>query len=91
MAASTRLTYLKRVYKKVYLKEWHLIEQGLYKLKLEEAKKDSILGEAEITYTLAVDPIDNPAYLSPLTNPFIFSSFLILPDLFSSNTPIPFL
>ena len=41
MAASTRLTYLKRVYKKVYLKEWRLIEQGLRKLKLEEAKKDS--------------------------------------------------
>jgi hypothetical protein len=38
-----------------------------------------------------VDPIDNPARLSPLTNPFIFSSFLILPNLFSSNTPIPFL
>jgi hypothetical protein len=38
-----------------------------------------------------VDPIDNLAHLSPLTNPFIFSLFLILPNLFSSNTPIPFL
>ena len=91
MAASARLTCLKKVYKKVYSKEWRLIEQGLYKLKLEEAKKDSNLGEAEITYTLVVDPVDNLAYLLPLTNPFIFSSFLILPNLFSSNTPIPFL
>ena len=41
MAASTRLTYLKRVYKKVRLKEWRFTKQGLYKLKLEEAKKDS--------------------------------------------------
>jgi hypothetical protein len=39
----------------------------------------------------AVDPIDDLARLSPLTNPFIFSSFLILPNLFSSNIPIPFL
>ena len=39
----------------------------------------------------AVDPLDNPAYLLPLTNPFIFGSFLILPNPFSFNTPIPFL
>jgi hypothetical protein len=52
---------------------------------------DSVLGEAEIVYTPVVDPIDDPARLSPLTNPFVFSSFLILPNLFSSNTPIPFL
>ena len=73
------------------LKEWRLIEQGLYKLKLEKAKKDSVLEEAEITYTPAVDPVDNLARLLPLTNSFIFNSFLILPNLFSSNIPIPFL
>jgi len=38
-----------------------------------------------------VDPLDNLAYLLPLTNPFIFSSFLILPNPFFFNTPIPFL
>ena len=91
MAASTYLTCLKRVCKKVRFKEWRLIEQGLYKLKLEEAKKGSNPREAETTYTLVVDPIDNPARLLPLTNSFIFSFFLILPNLFSSNTPIPFL
>ncbi len=52
---------------------------------------DSNLGEAEIARTPVVDPLDNPAYLLPLTNPFIFGSFSILPNLFSSNTPIPFL
>ena len=72
-------------------KELHLIEQGLYKLKAKTAKIDSNYKEAEIAYTLIVDPINNLAYLSPLTNPFIFSFFLILPNLFSINTPIPFL
>jgi hypothetical protein len=52
---------------------------------------DFIQEEAEIVYIPVVDPIDNPARLSPLTNPFIFSSFSIIPNLFSSNTPIPFL
>jgi hypothetical protein len=91
MAASTRLTCLKKVYKKVRLKEWRLAEQGLYKLKAKEAKMDSVQEEAETACTLVVDPVDNPARLLPSTNPFIFSSFLIIPNLFSSNTPIPFL
>ena len=52
---------------------------------------DSIPEEAEIVYTLVVVSFNNLAYLLPLTNPFIFSSFLILSNLFSSNTPIPFL
>ena len=52
---------------------------------------DSNLEEAEITYTPVVDPVDNLAYLLPLINPFVFSSFLMLPNPFSSNTPVPFL
>ena len=72
-------------------KELKLAKQGLRKLKAKKAKTDSNLKEAETTCTPVVDPINNPACLSPLTNPFIFSSFLILPNLFSSNTPIPFL
>jgi hypothetical protein len=72
-------------------KELKLAKQGLLKLKAKEAKKDSILEEVEIVYILVVDPLDNLAYLSPLTNPFIFSSFLILPNLFSYNISIPFL
>jgi hypothetical protein len=42
MAVSTRLTRLKKVCKKVRLKEWRLTKQGLRKLKLEEAKIDSV-------------------------------------------------
>ena len=72
-------------------KKFRLAKQGLYKLKAKEAKIDSILEEAEIVYILVVVLPSNPACLLPLTNPFIFSSFLILPKLFFSNTPIPFL
>ena len=82
---------LKKVCKKVRSKELKLTKQGLRKLKAKEAKTDSSLEEAETTYMLVVDPVDNPARLLPLTNPFIFSSFLMLPNLFSSNTPVPFL
>ena len=52
---------------------------------------DSVLEEAETVYILVVVSSNNLAHLLPLTNPFIFSSFSILPNLFSSNTPIPFL
>ena len=72
-------------------KELKLAKQGLRKLKAKEAKIDSNLEEAETTYTPIVDPVDNPARLSPLTNPFIFSFFLMLPNPFSFNTPVPFL
>ena len=61
------------------------------KLKAKEAKIDSVLKEAETVYILVVVSSNNPAYLLPLVNPFIFNSFLILPNPFSSNTPIPFL
>jgi hypothetical protein len=52
---------------------------------------DFVQEEAETARTPVVDPVDDPARLSPSTNPFIFSSFLIIPNPFSSNTPIPFL
>jgi len=52
---------------------------------------DSVPEAVETIYTLIVVSSNNLAYLLPLTNPFIFSSFLILPNPFSSNTPIPFL
>ena len=52
---------------------------------------DSVLEEAETVYTLVVVSFNNLAPLLPLTNPFIFNSFSILPNPFSSNTPIPFL
>ena len=52
---------------------------------------DSVLEEAETVYILVVVSLDNLACLLPLTNYFIFSSFSILPNLFFSNTSIPFL
>ena len=72
--------------KKVRFKEWKLIQQGL--LELGNKKTDSLLIEREITLnTLVGAPLR-----SPLSNLFFGDSFLlILPDLFSSNTPIPFL
>jgi hypothetical protein len=91
MAASAWLTYLEKVRKKVRLKEWRLAEQGLRKLKAEEAKTDFVQEEAETARTPVVDPVDNPARLLPLTDPFVFSSFLVIPNPFSSNTPVPFL
>jgi hypothetical protein len=84
------LLRLKKVHKKVRSKELKLAKQGLCELKAEEAKMDSVQEEAETVRTPVVDPVDNPARLSPSANPFIFSSFSILPNPFSSNTPIPF-
>ena len=81
----------KKGYKKGCFKEWRFIKQGLQELEAKEAKIDSALEVAETVYTLVVVSSTNPAYLLPLTNSFIFSSFLILPNPFSSNTPIPFL
>ena len=52
---------------------------------------DSIPEAAETVYILVVVSSNNLACLLPLANPFIFSSFLLLPNLFSFNTPIPFL
>ena len=52
---------------------------------------DSVPEVAEIVYILVVVSSNNLAYLLPLANSFIFSSFLILPNQFSSNTLIPFL
>ena len=42
MAASAYIFYLKQIYKKVRFKEWRFAKQGLYKLKAEEAKMDSV-------------------------------------------------
>ena len=59
--------------------------------KLEVDKKREFV--AEIVYTVKVGSFNtfNP-YLLPLADSFNFNfSFLILPDVISNNTPIPFL
>ena len=38
MSASVYLTCLKKLHKKIYSKEYHLMEQSLHELETEEAK-----------------------------------------------------
>ena len=65
------------------------MEQGLRKLKAKE-KNESEVETADIA---KVESFNAPSpHLSPLTDPFAFNfSFLILPNIISNNTPIPFL
>ena len=64
----------------VYLKELYLAEQGACKLEKEEAK--ALSTRVVASPDLLIVP------LSPLADPFLFnSSFSLLPDLISYNTP----
>ena len=65
------------------------MEQGLYKLEVDKKKKSIV----EIVYTAVVASFNIPDfYLLPLANSFNFNfAFLILPDVISNNTPVPFL
>ena len=59
------------------------------KLKAKEKKKSKV----EIAYIAEIGSINTPNFcLSPLSSLFNFNfSFSILPDVISSNIPIPFL
>ena len=59
------------------------------KLKIDKKKKSKM----EIAYIAKVEFINTPnPYLLPLSGSFNFNlSFLILPDIISNNTPIPFI
>jgi len=82
-AAYVCLVCLKKVYKKVQLKEFHLVEQGL--CKLESEKRDSSLKDPEtVLYSPAVGSL--LALRSPLANLLFNPSFSLLPDLISFNT-----
>ena len=65
------------------------MEQGLRELKAKE-KKES---EVEIAYIIEVGSINaSNSYLLPLFGSFDFDfSFLILLNIISNNTPVPFL
>ena len=70
-------------------KEYCLVKQGLCELKAKKKKKFKV----EITYIIEVGSVNtsNP-HLLPLFSSFDFDfSFLILPDVISSNTPVLFL
>jgi hypothetical protein len=61
----------------------------LCELKVDKKKKSKI----EIAYIVAVGSFNIPnPYLLPLSGSFDFDfSFLILPNVISDNTPVPFL
>jgi hypothetical protein len=60
------------------------VEQGLYKLKADKQKELNIIEVKSLAILIA--------YQLPLADFFVFNPFfLILPDLFNSNTPISFL
>jgi len=84
LAASACLSHLKKVYKKICLKELYLVKQGFYKLESEE--KGSSLKDLE---TVLHSPVVGSltAFGSPLANSFFNPSFSLLPNLISSNTP----
>jgi len=82
--AFAKVQCLQRVYKKIHLKEFYLVEQGLYKLKSK--KKNSDLKEIEIAlHSLAVESLITLKL--PLANLFFNPFFFLLPNLLSSNTP----
>jgi len=84
LAAFTYLSYLKKVYKKIYLKELRLVKQGLYKL--ESKEKDSSLKDPEtVLYSPVVGSL--ATLRSPLADSFFNPSFSLLPNLISSNMP----
>ena len=70
-------------------KEYYLIKQSLHKLKADKKKKSIV----ETVHTAKVGSFNTPNPRSlPLADSFNFDlSFLILPDIISDNTPIPFL
>ena len=91
MVTSAQLTHFKRLYKKIYSKEYHLVEQSLCELETEEtkvAKTGFIPTVMETTNILGVKSPVSKAHQLLLTDPFIFSfSFSLLSDMIFYNTP----
>jgi len=76
MAVFAYLLCLEKVCKKIYSKKYCLVEQGLHKLKAEEAemaKTGSNLTVIETVNTLGVESLVFKAYWLPLTNLFAFN------------------
>ena len=70
-------------------KEYHLVKQGLRKLKADKKKKSKI----KTAYIVEVGSINTPNfYLLPLFNSLNFNFFFsILSNIISDNTLVPFL
>ena len=71
------------------VQKYCLVEQSLHKFKANKKKKFKV----EITYIAKVRSFNAfNSHLLPLSGSFNFDlSFLILPNIFSDNTPVPFL
>jgi len=75
---------LQQVREKVWLKEFHLVKQGLYELKSKE--RGSSLKDLEtVLYSPVVGSLTT--LRSPSANLFFNPSFSLLPNLISSNMP----
>jgi len=74
MAAFAHLTHLKKLYKKIYSKEYCFVEQSLCELKAEKAKMGSNPTVVEIADTQVVESLSLIAHLLPLTDLFFLSS-----------------
>jgi len=82
VAISAYLLRFKKVHKKVRLKEYRLVNQGLYKLESEERNLNCpVVGTNP--NSLAVGSSLVPE--SPLANSFFNPSFSLLPNLISFN------
>jgi len=76
------LYWLEKIRKKVRLKEWKLIQQGL--CELENEKRGFSLKDLEtVLYSLVVGSLST--LRSPLTDLFFNPSFSLLPNLISFN------
>jgi hypothetical protein len=84
LAASARLLRLERVREKVRSKEWKLVEQGLQELG-DERTDFRQSGKETTPNSLAGAPP-----VSPLDDSFFGDPLSMLPDLISSDTPVPF-
>ena len=76
MAASAHLLHLKKVYKKIYSKEYHFMEQGLYKLEAEETEVAKTGSNPTVVETVDILRVESPVFKAhqlPLINPFAFN------------------
>jgi len=83
-AVFTYLFYLKKVYKKIYLKELYLVKQGFYKLESKE-RGSSPKDLETVLYSPVVGSL--ATLRLPLADSFFNPSFSLLPNLVSFNIP----
>jgi len=82
--AHAHLVRLKRVHKKVQLKEFRLVKQGLCELESEE-RGFNLKDLETVLYSPVVE--SSTTLRSPSADLFFNPSFSLLPDLISFNTP----